>query len=286
MAATTTTRVLPTPHRAPTQRAQPSAREIRREAIRQQKAEDKRRESAQAEADEAALKVLEKQSGFELVDGLLRQPRALVRLIEADTHNNAIARAFLITAWVCAALFGASLGAYRGYEQIAFAAIKFPLVLTLTAALAAPAYSAIREVILGDASLRRDFTMVLATQALASIVLAGAAPLFLAAVFNDTSYHKLILLAGSCGALAVVAGGTVFLRGFKNVPRAKRSVVLILFAIFVGIVGMQSTWVMRPYLVRPAAEDVPFVRANEGSLIEALDVSADSARGRYRRGLE
>ena len=50
------------------------------------------------------------------------------------------------------------------------------------------------------------------------------------------------------------------------------------------IAGMQMTWTLRPYVVRPRTEDVPFLRAREGSFLDSVSRSIDSARGIYYRG--
>ncbi len=50
-----------------------------------------------------------------------------------------------------------------------------------------------------------------------------------------------------------------------------------------GLVGTQMAWTLRPFLLRPRTPDIMFVRSIEGSFIEAVTVSARSARGIYAR---
>jgi hypothetical protein len=50
-------------------------------------------------------------------------------------------------------------------------------------------------------------------------------------------------------------------------------------------VGGQTSWILRPYLVRPRTEQVPFVRAREGSFADALLMSSRSARGIYKESV-
>ncbi|MEM9695334.1 MAG: hypothetical protein AAGA56_22515, partial [Myxococcota bacterium] len=45
----------------------------------------------------------------------------------------------------------------------------------------------------------------------------------------------------------------------------------------------QTSWISRPYLVRPQTVDVPFVRPLEGGFVEAIATSFQSRRGRYTR---
>ena len=49
------------------------------------------------------------------------------------------------------------------------------------------------------------------------------------------------------------------------------------------LVGGQLAWALRPYLVRPRAVDVVFVRQVEGSMFDAVVEVLDSARGHYTR---
>jgi hypothetical protein len=49
------------------------------------------------------------------------------------------------------------------------------------------------------------------------------------------------------------------------------------------VVGGQLSWALRPYLVRPRTEEVPFVREVEGGLLDAVSGAIRSARGIYLR---
>ena len=53
------------------------------------------------------------------------------------------------------------------------------------------------------------------------------------------------------------------------------------FVLVYAIVGAQSAWLLRPFVVRPRTEHVPFVRAIEGDLLDAVRTSARSASGDY-----
>jgi hypothetical protein len=226
--------------------------------------------------------------GLGLVDLLLRDRGRLLDRLEAETLPAATtARTLVITCLVGAGAFGASVGAYRGGEQIVYAAVKLPLAALLTAALVTPgltflgvATSATEGPLDLRRRLQRDVLVVLAALALGSLVLAGLTPFVLRALLGGTSYHLLAVeLVGCCGIAGLIGLGffaRALLRrgGLGALPALVGS--LAMFA----TVGGQMTWVLRPFLVRPRTEDVPFVRPIEGGLIDAAGQSWRSSRDR------
>jgi len=191
-----------------------------------------------------------------------------------------LARALIIITAASAAVFGAAVGAYKGGIQIAFAAIKMPLVLLLTAAICAPSWSALRAAVGARASLKTELVRVLGGLAMVALVLAAVAPALLVGVVVGASYHSMAILLCGSAAVAGIAGVAVLIRsrvsGAVWIP-------LVTFASVFVIVGAQMSWTLRPYLVRPRSPDTPFVRALEGSLIEATARSWDSMKGEYER---
>src|SRR5437868_11946416 len=118
---------------------------------------------------------------LETVDELLRDRKAtLVRIHEGDDLA-AFARAMIATIAAGAGAFGGAMGAWRGGPQILLAGVKLPLVILLTAALCAPATSALNAAMDRRADLRRDLALVLASLALGALVLAALAPVILLA---------------------------------------------------------------------------------------------------------
>src|SRR5262245_20251893 len=93
------------------------------------------------------------------VDQLLRDRAAVLR--RADENDlGGLARAVLLTIGASGAVFGAAIGAYRGGVQILYAAMKLPLAILLTAAVCAPALTAVNAALDRPASLRRDLALV------------------------------------------------------------------------------------------------------------------------------
>ena len=215
------------------------------------------------------------------LDALLRDRDALLEAIEAGKGLSSIARAMLVTVVVCGAALGACVGMFRGGEQIVFAALKLPMVLLLTTAVCAPVYTGLKLGMRQPASLVKDFALLLSALALSSLVAASMAPLLLLAIFSQWSYHTLtLLLVMICGA-GGLCGFLFFTKGLgRQLERAHRMIYMV-FLCVLAVVSMQSSWLMRPYLVRPQTTDVPFMRAIEGSFFGAVSGSISSALGIY-----
>jgi hypothetical protein len=238
--------------------------------------------SACATAGLAALEIPRPPRSLQAVDLLLRYSGAILARIRDANDLAGLARTMILTIFACGAVFGAALGAYRGGVQVLFAAVKLPLVVLLTAAICAPALTAINSGLSRPASLRRDLALVLAALARGSLVLAALAPVVLLAVSLHASYHAVVLLTVGCCALGGLVGLVLLLRGLATESRARGAACLALLAVFV-MVGAQMSWTLRPYLVRPRAPAAPFVRGIESSFLEAVATSVDSARGIYHR---
>jgi hypothetical protein len=217
------------------------------------------------------------------IDQLLRDRSSLIDRIQDADDLASLARAMIVTIFIAGAAFGASIGAYRGGWQILFAAVKFPIVVLLTAAVCAPALTAFNKAVGRPADIRRDLALVLSSLALGALVCAAEAPFLLLAAIFSASYHTVTLaLVGSCvvaGLFAIV----MLARGLCwKTTRSAVSVGLALLAVM-SLVGAQMSWTFRPYLVRPRTEDPPFVRAIEGDFAHAVGEALQSASGRYRR---
>ncbi|MBI3072343.1 MAG: hypothetical protein HYY84_09515 [Deltaproteobacteria bacterium] len=216
-------------------------------------------------------------------DELLRNRGAFVARIESGEATALTAKTLLITILLSGAIFGGVVGANRGGLQILYAAIKIPFVVLITAALVTPVFSTVRIAIDGKTDLRRDTLLILASLALGSLVLVALSPVVLLCMKLEMSYHNLALVTVFCCAIGGLAGVGVFLRGLKAREGTGKGWVFVAVAAAFLVVGAQASWTLRPYLLRPRTPDVVFVRALEGSFIESVETSLNSARGRYTR---
>jgi hypothetical protein len=224
-------------------------------------------------------------NGLGLVDQLLRERRAVLARIEAGVGLAELMRVFVMTIVVGAAITGAAMGAFRGGAQIAYAAVKLPIALLLTAALCAPALTALGRAVGREATMAKDLALVVTALALGALVMVALVPVLLVARALDFQYHGSILLTVTCGGFGGLAAVAVMAAGLHRASSKDAGLVLALFATLFMIVGAQVAWTGRPWLVRPRTEDVPFLRPVEGSLYDAVLRSTRSARGVYTREL-
>jgi hypothetical protein len=215
------------------------------------------------------------------MDHLLRDRAGVRASIERGIDLPATARAALLAIAGGSALFGAALGSFRGGVQVLYAAVKLPLVVLLTAAVCAPALTAMHRALDRHAELRRDLALVLSALALASLVMAAEAPILYLAVATGASYHQLILMGFGAGAVAGAVGLGFLVAGLA--PGAGRGAVALGLVLVLALVGVQMAWMGRPYALRPRTPEVPFLRGVEGNAFQALEETWGSARGRYRR---
>ena len=238
---------------------------------------------AQAPTPDAPRLPLSPATGLAAIDRLLRDRDAVLARVRDDIDLLDLARVMLLTIAVSSAVFGAALGTYRGGIQILYAALKFPLLMLITAAICAPSLTAFNAALDRPSSLRRDLALVLVSLAMGGLLLVAQAPLILLASSLHFAYHSVILLTFGCCAITGLGSLVTLSRGMRATFEHRRhSAVFTLLMVFC-VVGAQLAWTLRPYVVRPRTPDVPFVRNIEGSLLEAVSGSLDSARGIYTR---
>lgn len=218
-----------------------------------------------------------------LFDTLLRDRGAILDRIAAGQDLAATMRVMVATIAVAMAVVGAALGTYRGDLQIAYAAIKLPLVLLGTAALSAPALTAIGAALGREPRLGADLVLVTTALAFGALVLAACTPLILFGRAIDLSYHAMIMLIVIAFTIAGFAALRIVMRALDIEGAKGWRVATFGLAVVFSLVGGQLSWALRPYLVRPRTPEVTFLRPLEGSLYDAITGAASSVRGRYTR---
>lgn len=216
------------------------------------------------------------------IDLLLRDRDQMVAKIK-NGNVGEILRTMTVTIAVAMAVVGAAIGSYRGGEQILYAAVKLPLVLLGTAALSAPALTAIGAALGRRARLACDLALVMSALAYGALLLAAFTPLVMLGRALEVPYHQMVLGVvvmfgiGGIAALHMIGHALAIEQG-----PGWRTAVGGLCIVFV-MVGGQLSWALRPYLVRPRTQDVPFVREVEGGLLDAVVGAIKSAQGIYDR---
>ena len=222
------------------------------------------------------------------IDMLLRDRETMLARIRAGTNTPAILKTMVATIAITMAIVGAALGSYRGGLQIAFAAAKLPLVLLGTAALSAPALTAIGRAVGRRSFFAQDLALVMTSLAFGALLLVAGTPLILLGRAVDLTYHQMILMTVSLFGIAGLAALQLMIHAISienlrtGAPSGWKTAVMGLVIVFVTI-GGQLSWALRPYILRPRTQDIPFVRAKEGSLFDAITGAFQSARGVYSR---
>jgi hypothetical protein len=204
---------------------------------------------------------------------ILRAPAEVAVQCRGDRDVAGIARTALLTLALAATAFGAAVGSWRGGKQIAFAALKMPIGILGTLALAAPAFYVLAAVFGRPWPLRPVLSLVLSAGARFSLVLLAMTPPLWLLIDFGAPYHAIKLVATLAYGLAGLAGLEVLIRGLGNGP-GKRTTIALFVAVFL-MIGAQNAWVLRPYLGTPGERDVAlFTREREGGLVVQLVKSA------------
>jgi hypothetical protein len=213
-----------------------------------------------------------------MVELLIRSPaRFLDQVHQPDLLP--LVRTLLATIVVGAGAFGAVVGTFRGGVQVGYCAIKVPLLLVGTLAVCTPSFIGLARAFGTGIPAREVVVVSLGAAARFALVLAGLAPVVWL-VEGGASYHQSALLITAVCALAGVSASGLLFRGLSRV-RGSGLLVGLAFVTVFGVVGGQTSWLLRPFLVRPRTVSVPFVRGIEGDLFDAVRGSARSAAGIY-----
>jgi hypothetical protein len=209
-----------------------------------------------------------------ILDRLLRAPKEIAEDCRAERGSAEVARASLIAIAVGAALFGVVVGSWRGGWQVAFAALKLPLVSMGTLAVCAPAFYVLAQVFGRPWPLRAVVSVMLAAGARLSLVLLAASPVLWLVINLGASYPLVKLLAALAYGLAGTAALALLVRGI-GAERGRAAIVSIFSCVFL-LTGGQVAWVLRPYIGLPDKTQAVelFTREREGGLVYQLFVAA------------
>lgn len=221
-----------------------------------------------------------------ILNRLLRSPGEIATACCEDRDARAVVATSLAAVAVGAAAFGGVIGSFRGGLQIVYAAVKLPLAMLLTLAITVPAFHALSAGLGRALPMRSTIALALASAGRAALVLLALSPLVWIILDRQIGYHTAALICALAYAVAGVAALGLLLRGLGEGP-GKLITALAFGAVFFAVAG-QTSWIFRPYLVRPRTwamaqghRQVPFFRGYEGSFADAIYQSSRSARGVY-----
>ena len=178
------------------------------------------------------------------------------------------------------AIYGSVMGAFGGFAadrplQILFSAVKVPLLIAVTTALAMPSFFVLNSLL----GLRDDFPeaarAVAVTQAAVSVLLASLAPYTALWYASTTDYHEASAFNAAMFAVASVTAQWVLRRRYAALIARNRRHRVMLWA-WLGVyafVGIQMGWVLRPFIGQPG---VPVTFFRDGVWGNAYVVVAET----------
>jgi hypothetical protein len=219
-----------------------------------------------------------------LIDRLLRSPKEIAADCRDERGASAIAQTALLTIAVGAAVFGGIVGSWQGGWQVAFAALKLPLVSIATLAVCGPAFFALAQVFGRPWPVRAVVSFMLAAGARLSLVLLASAPVIWLVINLGASYEQVKLLAALVYGLAGLASLTMLVEGLGK-ERGRAAIVVAFVSIFL-LAGGQTAWVLRPYIGLPgrSGDIALFTREREGGLVYQLWVALTKLGSNEPRG--
>lgn len=183
---------------------------------------------------------------------------------------------------ISSAAYGVVLGAFGLRPlQMAYSAIKVPLLLGVTTLICLPSFFAIHSVL----GLREQFGEalrgVLASQATFGITLASLAPLTALVYVSSDEYPIATLQNGLMFALATAAAHITMTRHYQPlVARDRRHrVTRIAWLLIYVFVAIQMAWVLRPFVGDPSTTTAFFrEQAWSNAYVEVLRAIAIAFR--------
>lgn len=216
-----------------------------------------------------------------VLDELMRSPSSVAERSRKGGDLRSLFVASLVALLLGAGIFGATLATSRGGLQILYSGVKLPFAMVVTLLLVVPAFHAISSGLGRSLGFPGMIGLSLAAAGRGALVLVALSPLIWLSFDGGLSYHRGVLLACGCYALAGLAALDLVLRG---IGRDLRGLVIIgLFGCVLSVTGGQTAWMLRPFLGRPSAASVPLFRGRESSFLDSVQQSTRSSLGLYSR---
>lgn len=214
-----------------------------------------------------------------LTSTVLRDPRALLDAHDDPKRYAELVPALLVLTAASAAVFGATVGSYRGGLQVAYAGLKTPFLLLLPLVLALPAVHAWWANQGAPTPAGRLALVGLVAAARTAMLAAAASPAIWLLYSLTPDYHVAVLVLAATLVGASIPGLWVYALAFPGTG-LRRATALTVTVGLIGALTAQTGWLLRPFVARPTAE-VTLLRAVEADVFDAIDSSAAAATGRY-----
>ncbi len=197
-----------------------------------------------------------------LADEVLRR-----RASDAEPFAAGTTRRLSVLLLFCALTYGACMGSFGGEGlprvwQVLYSALKTPLLLMATFAIALPSFVVLNTLLGLRADLRQALRAVAASQAGLTVVLVSLAPLTLFWYACGPGYRAATLFNAAMFAVAGFSGQYLLRENYRALAEKTPRHTLMRRA-WLGayaFIGIQMGWVLRPFIGDPKLP-VTFFRA-------------------------
>jgi len=185
---------------------------------------------------------------------------------------------------VGAGLYGAAMGCWRDPMQALYTAIKFPLIILLTAAANAMLNAMLAPLLGLNIPFRQSFLAILMSFTIAGAILGSFAPLVAFVIWNSPPmtadlrqsagpYAFILLTFVVIIAFAGITSNLRLLQLLRHLGGRKSVALCVLLAWLAGnlFFGTQLSWILRPFIGAPGLK-VEFFRrdAFKGNFYETI----------------
>jgi hypothetical protein len=207
---------------------------------------------------------------FAGIDALLRGPAA-PQVPPEEPAPQPLARLLLIVL-LFGAIYGSVMGAFGisvpGHAiQIAYGAVKVPMLLTVSFCLALPSFIVLNTLLGVRPDLPHVLRALLSMQAGLTVVLASLAPFTAFWYVSFSDYNVALLFNGGMFLVATLSAQRILRRSYRPLIQRnpRHRTLLRLWILLYSFVAIQMAWVLRPFLGDPTGPVTFFRREAWGN---------------------
>lgn len=221
-------------------------------------------------------------SMLNLIELLLKDRDSLFKVIQERTEISKILPGLLSITLVGMLLVGGILGTYTGGWQIVYVACKLPLLLLLTLAVCHCSFWTWGQYFRTRLKASQVAALTLASIATMSLLVLGLSPFIWLAMGDGMSsllkltqtaqefhYNRAVITLVVAFGIAGLGGVHVLYQGLQKIlskPSERTGGTQLMACIWIGMygfVGLQMSWLLRPYLFHPWANGRPLTLLRE-----------------------
>lgn len=192
-----------------------------------------------------------------------------------DARARRLVPALLASIFSLYAVYGVSMGLYRGLLPAMVSALKLPFLYLLTLAVCFPAFYLLNCLAGPRMRAAQCLRLLLLAVSANALALCSYAPVsyFFTLTTSQDGYAFLVLMHVAvfavAAAVSVAAAVLVFRATARQLGGGFGPLLVFGWALTYGAVGTQMSWVLRPWIATPHADYAP-LRPIDGSFVQGL----------------